>query len=94
MVVGYFNVTGVSVFPEKTYPPLIVNPDAVLPLTIALQGLKPIARRNPEVLKALGLMKVQELPPCNPLERTKSRHVQVIEQFPGFCITEGPYHHL
>jgi hypothetical protein len=94
MVIGYFNIAGVSVFPAKTYPPLIVDPDAVLSPAIALQDLKPIARRNPEILKALGLMKIQEFPPCNSLERTNPRHVQVIKQFPGFCITKGPYHDL
>jgi len=36
MVVGYFTVIGVSVFPAKTDPPLIVNPYTILTLAIAL----------------------------------------------------------
>jgi len=94
MVVGYFNVTGISVFPEKTYPPLIVDPDAVLPFAITPQCFKPVARRDPEVLQTPGLVKVQKLTSCNPLKRTEPRHIQVIEQFPGSCIAEGSYHYL
>jgi hypothetical protein len=68
MIVGYFNVIGIPVFPVKADSPLIVDPHAVLPLAIALEDLKPIARRDSEVLKVPGLVKVQELPPCNPLD--------------------------
>jgi hypothetical protein len=68
MIVGYFNVIGIPVFPVKADSPLIVDPNTVLPLAIALEGLKSIARRDSEVLKVSGLVKVQELPPCNPLD--------------------------
>jgi hypothetical protein len=94
MVVDYFNIIGVPVFPAKTDPPLIIDPYTILPLAIALQGLKPVARRDPEILKTPGLMKVQELPPCNPFDRTKLRYVQVIKQCPCFCITKGANHYL
>jgi hypothetical protein len=66
MVVCYFNVIGVSAFPVKADSPLIVDPDTVLPLAVALQGLESVARRDFQVLKVLGLAKVQELSPCNP----------------------------
>jgi hypothetical protein len=94
MVVCYFNVMGVSAFPAKADSPPIVDPDTVLPLAIALQGLEPVARRDFQVLKALGLVKVQELSPCNPFYRAKPRHVQVIEECLGFGITERPDHRL
>jgi hypothetical protein len=35
--------------PSKTDPPLLVDPDAVLPASIALQGFEPIARRHPQI---------------------------------------------
>jgi len=92
MVVCYFNVIGVSAFPVKADSPLIVDPDTVLPLAIALQGLETVARGDPEVFKVLGPVKVQELSPCNPFCRAKPRHVQIIEQCLGLGITEGPDH--
>jgi hypothetical protein len=52
MVVGYFNIIGVSVFPSKADPPLIVDPDTVLTLAVALQGLEPVTRRDFKALKA------------------------------------------
>jgi hypothetical protein len=36
-----------SPIPDKTYPPLIVDPDRVLSLPVSLQGFQPIAWRNP-----------------------------------------------
>jgi len=54
MVVGYFNVTGVPGFPAKTDSPLIVDPDTVLSLAMALQGCKPVTRRDSEVLQVPG----------------------------------------
>jgi hypothetical protein len=80
MVVCYFNVQGVSVFPEKADSPLIVNPDTVLPPAITLQSLEPVARRNPKVLNVSGPMKIQELSPGSPLYRAKFRHILVTKQ--------------
>jgi hypothetical protein len=34
MVVRYFHVAGVIVFPLETNPPLLVNPDAVLAFSV------------------------------------------------------------
>ena len=92
MVVCYFNVIGVSAFPVKAYSPLIVNPYTILPLTPTLQSLETVARGNSKVLKAPGPMKVQEFSPCNPFNRAKTGHVQIIEQRLGFGITKGPDH--
>jgi hypothetical protein len=92
MVVGYFNVIGVSVFPAKADSPLIVNPYTMLTLAIALQSLETVARGDSEVLKVPGPVKVQELSPCNPFYRAKPGHIQIIEQCLGFGIAEGPDH--
>ena len=92
MVVCYFNVIGVSVFPAKADSPLIVDPYAVLPLAIALQGFEPVARWDPEVFQLPGPMKVQKSSPGNPLDGAKPRHVTIIEQPLGVGIMEGPDH--
>ena len=92
MVVGYFNVIGVSAFPAKADSPLIVNPYTILTPAIAFQGLETVARGDPEVLKAPGPVKVQKLSPRDPFYLAKPRHVQIIEQCLGFGIAEGPDH--
>ena len=84
MIVGYFNVIGVPVFPVEADSPLIVDPDTVLTPAFTLEGLKPVARRDSKVLKTPGLVKIQELPSCNPLDGTKPGHVQIIEQLSLF----------
>jgi hypothetical protein len=80
MVVCDFNIISVSAFPVKADSPLIVDPDTVLPLTVTLQGLKPVARRDSKVLKEPDLVEVKELSTCNPFNRAISRHIQVIEE--------------
>jgi hypothetical protein len=52
MIVGYLNIIGIRLMPSKTYPPLIVNSDAVLPLPIASELLQSIAWRHPQVFQA------------------------------------------
>lgn len=79
MVVCYFNVIGISVFPVKADAPLIVDPDAMLPFAIALQGLQPVAWWDSEVPQMLGPVKIQKFAPCNPFDRPEPRHVLVIE---------------
>jgi hypothetical protein len=59
MVVGYFNVVGIPLMPSKTYPPLIVNADAVLSLAVAGKLLKPIARRHLQVIQMLSTIQDQ-----------------------------------
>ena len=88
-----FHVIGISVFPMKADPPLIVDPDTMLPFAIALQGFEPVARRYSEVLKIPGPVKVQKFSTCCPFDRTKPRHILIIEQRPYFGIAKGPDHH-
>jgi hypothetical protein len=45
--------------PSKTYPPLIVNADAVLSLAVAGKLLKPIARRHLQVIQMLSTIQDQ-----------------------------------
>jgi hypothetical protein len=79
MVVCYFYVIGVTVFPVKADSPLIVDPDTVLTLAVAFKAFEPVARRDSEILKMPGPVKVQKLTPYSPLDRTKLRNVLIIE---------------
>jgi hypothetical protein len=51
VVVGDFNVVRMLIAPCEADPILIVDSDAVLPITVALQRFEPIPWQNPEVLK-------------------------------------------
>jgi len=51
--------------PNKAHPKLIVDPDRVLPLAIARQRLKMIARRRPQVAEFARGVKVAEFSPCH-----------------------------
>jgi hypothetical protein len=46
MVIDDLDVQGVTVTPPETDPPLLVDPDAVLALSIALQSLELIRGWN------------------------------------------------
>jgi len=50
VVVTDLNVVRVSVLEPETDPPLVVHGDRVLARPIALQRMKPIARRNAQNL--------------------------------------------
>jgi hypothetical protein len=51
MIVGYLNIIGIRLMPSKTYPPLIVNSDAVMPMAVAGEFLQSIAWRHPQVFQ-------------------------------------------
>ena len=51
MIVGDFNLLGVGAVPDKTYAPLIVNPNALLYAAVAAQRFKTVSGREPEKRK-------------------------------------------
>jgi hypothetical protein len=61
MVVDDSDIFGTSVFPGETYPPLIIDADAELAGSIALQSFKPIARRNSNIRQSLALVEHAQL---------------------------------
>ena len=54
MVISYFNLFGISVFPHKANSPFIVDPNAVLSPAIPLQWLEPVAGRDAQVFEFSG----------------------------------------
>ena len=51
MVVNYLNVKSVIAIPSETDSKLVVNPDAVLILSVSLESLKSIPRKFLEILQ-------------------------------------------
>jgi hypothetical protein len=51
MRVDNLNAVGVAVSPAEAEAPLIVDPDAVLPLAIPCEPFQPVAGWHPQILK-------------------------------------------
>jgi hypothetical protein len=51
VVVGYLDIVCIAVLEAKADPPLIVDANGVLPFSISAQDVKPIAGRDPEIIK-------------------------------------------
>jgi len=53
VVVGHLYFVGIAILEAKTHSPLIVDADGVLTLSIAAQGVEPIAGGDSEVVELL-----------------------------------------
>jgi hypothetical protein len=67
VVIGDLDLEGVSPGPSKADSPLVVDPDAVLSLSVALQPLQSVPGRYLEIVDALRRVYEQELSVCPPL---------------------------
>src|SRR4051812_23936000 len=61
MVVHDFDVVRLVLGPDEADPVLVVDPNAVLALSIAGEGLEAFAGRDPEIGEALGGIELVEL---------------------------------
>jgi len=52
VVVHDLDILRVTVDPAEADPPLVVDPDAVLPCSVAAEPLEPVPRGHPQVLEA------------------------------------------
>jgi hypothetical protein len=62
MIIHDFNVFGAVRRPAKHDAPLIVDPNRVSALSIPLQSLKPISRRDCQVPEVGGVVQLDQLP--------------------------------
>lgn len=67
MVAHNFHVVRAIILPHKTYPPLVVNADTVLPAPVAFQRLQLIARRRLQGIQLYRGLQHQQLAPRHPL---------------------------
>ena len=80
MVINDFNVVCSIDAPHKTNPPLIIDPDAVLPLPITRQCLKVIPWRNFQSIQKGCRMQLQKLASRHSLDVAKSGNHPTMEQ--------------
>jgi len=72
VIIDNFNVVGVTVAPDETQPPLIVDPNAVLPFSIAVQSFKTIGGWRSQVSEFGCAVHLPQLAPDHVLHRLKS----------------------
>jgi hypothetical protein len=92
MIVNDLNVAGIAASPKEAYTPLIIDADAVLTLTVALQCFQPVPWRNHQILQGASTVQVKQLSTRYSLKGPKARHVHIGEQrfrLPG---SEGADH--
>jgi hypothetical protein len=65
MVVRYLDVKGVPSFPPKTDTPLVVDANAVLSQSVALQSFETIAGRYPQILQFDSIFEESQSSPCH-----------------------------
>ena len=51
MIVGNLDIENTRLTPNKTYPPLFIDPNAMLPGTVSRQGLQAISRGTSKGVK-------------------------------------------
>jgi hypothetical protein len=68
VVVNNFNIVGIAIDPAEANPPLIINPNAVLPSPIACQLFEPVGRRHSKVRHIRGCVQDPKLSQGNPLQ--------------------------
>jgi hypothetical protein len=66
MVVRHLDIERATVTPCEADPPMIVDPDTVLPSAATFELLKPISWRNGQVGKYRCAVDDQKLPRCRP----------------------------
>lgn len=63
MIINDFDVLNAGIGPSETQPELFIDPDAVLPFSIAFEGFQTIPGRNPEVSQPPRDLQLTKLAP-------------------------------
>ena len=88
MVIHNFDIVGVAALPSKAYSPLIIDADAVLPLSVVFQRFKLIAGRLPQILKGSSAMQVEKFAPRLPFEGLKTGNSTIIKESSGIATSK------
>jgi len=95
VIIGDLHLVCIAVLPDKTYPPLFVDTNAVLAFTVSLQFFEPVTRWYLQILKVLCVAEQPQFPQggllyvCWQFPRWGT-----VEDLPGLFIPEGFDHAL
>jgi hypothetical protein len=88
VIVGYLNVVSISASPEEANPPLIVNPYAVLPFSVAVQRFQSVSWWGRQISQFSGAVHLPKLPTSNLLNALKTPASLALVQSLSFSTTE------
>ena len=94
MIIDDLNFVSIPVAPNEAKTPLIVNPDTVLPLSLAAQGFQAVARRRCQIAQLRGAIQLPKLAPRDPLDSLKAAARLPAVKSPGFRAAERLDHGL
>jgi len=92
VVVHYLDVVGIPFTPHKTKTPLVVDPDTVLPLTLAAQGFQTVPRWRCQIAQLRSAVQLAKLSAGDPFHGSKASTRLPAMKSPGFRATERPDH--
>jgi hypothetical protein len=85
MIIHNFHVMSLSIRPDKTNSPLIVDANTVLARPISVQRFHSISRRRAKVIQSPGSEEVEQLASGHAFDRLEFSHRMVLKE--RFCIT-------
>jgi hypothetical protein len=93
VVISDLYIERISLFPDETDSPLVIDPDAVLTCTLFLKGFEMVTtidRQHPEVSRSI---QHQKLAARRLLDRLKSDYGLIVEDGFGVRVFERAYRH-
>jgi hypothetical protein len=94
MIIDDFDLVSVSVPPSETKTPLVVDPNAMVPLSFPLQSFQTIARRCSQIAQFCGAVQLPELSAGDLLNSLKAPTAFAVVKPLGFGTPERLDHKL
>lgn len=88
MVVNDFDLPGIPFPPCKTDSPLVIDPDAPLPLAIPAKLLQPVSRRLCKFLDPVDTLDLPEFAERDSFNRCEPTAMETLKEPLGFLIAE------
>ena len=92
VVIHDLDLMSITGFPREAYPPLGVDPDAVLALAISLQCFEVVAWGRLQVLERASPVQVQELPTGSSFDGPETPDRDVVEEGFDILVAKGANH--
>ena len=92
MIVGNLHVIAVTIAPNETDAPLIIDPDRVLSLAISPQGLQLISRGRSQDAQFRCSVELEQFSEGNALDRVETLAVLIMEKLLRALRAEAPDH--
>ena len=80
MIINNFDVIRIAGLPPETYPPLIIDADAVLPHPVPFKRLHLVSRRLRQILKMPDAIQKEELPAGITFNRLEAGNPTVVKK--------------